>query len=148
MLDGSEHNSKTVQVPPAGFSRASANEYFTVFEHAEQRVVLAQRVPNGPVGNDQLRMIVWALESLLVPHLHGWSLVVDTRYAAGTNDPRFEQDLIDWIGRASQHFVRFAVLVKTQAGVNQAARHTAKAANGLATLDEAMAHAWARGPRA
>ena len=80
--------------------------------------------------------------------LHGWSLVVDTRYAAGTNDPRFEQDLIDWIGRASQHFVRFAVLVKTQAGVNQAARHTAKAANGLATLDEAMAHAWARGPRA
>jgi len=127
-----------------GFSPVSANAYFEVFEDAEAQVVLAQRTQGGTVGSDELRMIVWALESLFDPRTRGWGLVVDTRLAVGNNDPRFEQALIKWSRDADEHFARFAVLVRTQVGALQAARHTAHSSKALATADEAEAHAWAR----
>lgn len=129
----------------AGFSRVSASPYFEVLEHADQRVVLAQRTPDPQVGSDELRSIVWALESLLDPRTQSWGLVVDTRAAAGNSDPRFEQELVDWTRRATLHFARMAVLVRTPAGATQASRHNAQAPNALVTTDEARAHAWARG---
>ncbi|MFV8753450.1 hypothetical protein ACNOYE_23105 [Nannocystaceae bacterium ST9] len=136
---------KLVLVPWSGFSRASASDYFEVFEHSERRVVLAQRTPGAPVGSEELRRIVWALESLLDPRTQSWGLIVDTRAASGSTDPRFGRELTEWSRRATEHFARFAVLVRTNLGMIQATRHHSHADNALVTTDEAQALAWVVG---
>lgn len=129
-------------MPPSGFVRRRADDYFEVFEHPELEVVLVHR-SDRPAGNDELRMVAWSLENLLDPQWIGWGLVVDTRDASGTNDPRFEQELTQWCEQAGQHFRRLAILVRTNVGQRQAGRHIRYAANAIATRDEDEAIAWA-----
>lgn len=144
-LDVGRGHPKAGPVTRTGFACVSTSDYFDVFEHAEQRVVLARRGPRSVAGIDELRSVAWSLQGLLEPRWAGWGLVIDTRDAAGTNDPRFEQELIDWCAQACEHFARLAILVRTSVGQRQATRHIRTAPNAIATLDEDHAHAWAAG---
>lgn len=129
-------------MPLPGFVRSRGDDYFDVYEHAEREVLLVHRTAHQ-AGNDELRMIAWSLESMLEPQWAGWGLIVDTRDASGTNDPRLEQDLTSWCEQAGRHFRRLVILVRTNVGRRQASRHIRHVTNAIATRDEQEAHAWA-----
>jgi hypothetical protein len=130
---------------PAGFVHVRSDGLFDVFECRPREVVLACR-NTRPTGSAELRVIGWSLESLFEPSWAGWGLVVDTRGAAGINDSRLEQDLTQWCNAAARYFRRYAILVRTPVGQQQAARHSQGLANAIATLDETQALAWAAAP--
>lgn len=103
--------------------QVESNAYLVVSVDDQDRIVRVYRTaepyPSLDVAESVLKRLVRHIESA---QYKGFSMLLDTRDAAGRNDPEFEELMVRYAPQLFAPFPRRAVLLRSVAGVMHASR--------------------------